>query len=88
MMQMIRCLFFIRAFFDISLCVVHIPSHLNTGADAISRNNLQVFHMQVPEALPAPSVIPAALLDLLAHWQLDWTSPVWSQLFRTCFQQV
>lgn len=88
MMQLIRCLFFIRAFFDISLQVVHIPGHLNIAADAISRNNLQVFHMQVPNAHPAPSFIPAALMDLLAHQQPDWTSPDWSQLFRTCFRQV
>ena len=62
-MQLIRCLFFIRAFFDISLQVVHIPGHLNIAADAISRNNLRVFHMQVPDAHPALSFIPAASLD-------------------------
>ena len=88
MMQLIRCLFLIRAFFGIELRAVHIPGHLNVAADAISRDNIKVFHMQVPEAHPAPSIIPAALMDLLAHQQPDWTSPDWSRLFMTCFRQV
>ena len=88
MMQLIRCLFFIQAFFGIKLQAVHIPGHLNVAADAISRDYIKVFHMQVPEAHPAPSIIPAALMDLLAHHQLDWTSPDRSRLFMTCFRQV
>ena len=88
MMQMIRCLFFILAFFEISMQTVHIPGHLNVGADAISRDNIQVFHMQVPKAHARPSPVPQALRNLLIHQQPDWTSPDWSRLFRTCLQQV
>lgn len=88
MMQLIRCLFFISARFEISLRAIHIPGHLNTGADAISRNNLPLFHSQVPRARPAPTPIPHALMDLLAHQRPDWTSPRWSQLFKTCLLQV
>ena len=88
MMQMIRCLFFILAFFEISMQTVHIPGRLNIGADAISRDNIQVFHMQVPKAHARPSPVPQALRNLLIHQQPDWTSPDWSRLFRTCLQQV
>ena len=49
MMQLIRCLFFILAQFEISLRATHFPGHLNTGADAISRNNLYLFHTRVPQ---------------------------------------
>ena len=88
MMQMIRCLFFILAFFEISMQTVHIPGRLNIGADAISWDNIQVFHMQAPKAHARPSPVPQALSNLLIYQQPDWTSPDWSRLFRTCLQQV
>ena len=61
LMQLIRCLFFIRAAFDISIRAIHIPGCINIAADALSRNNCQVFHLQAPGAHPAPSFIPSAL---------------------------
>ena len=36
-MHLLRCLFFIRAYFEISLWAVHVPGVQNTWADAISR---------------------------------------------------
>ena len=53
---------------------VHIPGRLNVGADAISRDNLQVFHMQVVEAHARSSPVRQALIDFLVHQQPDWTS--------------
>ena len=88
LMQLLRCLFFISSFFGIAVKATHIAGHRNTGADAISRNNLHLFFSQVPAADRTPSPIPTALLGLLVHHQPDWTSPVWSQLFTSCLQQV
>ena len=84
LMQLLRSLFFVITRQEISLRAVHIPGKLNTGADAISRDD----HFQVPSARPSPTPLPPALLDLLVHSQPDWTSPSWLQLFEACFQQA
>ena len=88
LMQLLRSLFFVTAQFEISLRAVHIPGKENTEADAISRDNLILFHFQVPRAWPSPTPLPSALLDLLVHQQPDWTSPLWARLFGTCLRQV
>ena len=88
LMQLLRSLFFVTAHQQIALRAVHIPGAANVGADAISRDNLISFHLQVPEARPSPTPLPAAALDLLVHQQPDWTSPSWPRLFRSCLQRV
>ena len=50
LMQLLRSLFFITAHLETTLRAVHIPGLLNTGTDAISRDNLIIFHSQVPGA--------------------------------------
>ena len=71
LMQLLRSLFFITAHLEITLRAVHIPGLLNTGADAISRDNLIIFHSQVPAARPSPTPLPTPLppaaIDLLIH---------------------
>lgn len=88
LMQLVRSLFFIITRLEIALRAVHIPGVQNTAADAISRDDLLLFHLQVPAAWPSPTPLPGALLELLVHSQPDWTSPSWSQLFETCLRQV
>ena len=88
LMQLLRCLFFVSAHWRVTIRAIHIPGHHNTEADAISRNKLHLFHMQVPGANRTPTAIPTAAIDLLVHQQPDWTSPHWSRLFKTCLQQV
>ena len=88
LMQLLRSLFFITAHLEITLRAVHIPGLLITGADAISRDNLILFHSQVPAARPSPTPLPPAAIDLLIHRRPDWMSPSWSQLFRDCLQRV
>ena len=56
---------------------------MNVGADAISRNNLNLLFSQVPEATRHPTAIPEALVDLVIRQQPDW-----SQLFKACLLQV
>ena len=88
LMQLLRCLFFIKAYFEISLSAIHIKGEDNVGADAISRNNLHVSFAQVPQADPYPTPIPKSALDLLVLQQPDWLSPNWSQLFKNCLWQA
>lgn len=85
-MHLLRCLFFIRAFFQVSVWAVHVPGQQNCMADAISRNNLAYLFSQVPEAANRHTVIPTALLSLLVEQRPDWTSPAWTQLFKNCFR--
>ena len=81
MMQLLRSLFFITAWHSITIRAVHIPGRDNTLADAISRNHMELFFQQAPQASTIPSMVPPALQDLLVSQQPDWTSPSWSQLF-------
>ena len=71
MMQMLNSYYSIV---EVSVLAVHIPGCLNVGADAISRDNLQVFHMQVLKAHARSSPVCQALMGLLVHQQPDWTS--------------
>ena len=87
-MQQLRSLFFITAHFEITLRSIHIPGQQNTGADAISHDNLLLFHRQVPTARPSPTPLPPATIDLLIHQNPEWMSPNWSQLFGVCLRQV
>ena len=87
LMHLLRSLFFITAHLQITLRAVHIPGVANVGADAISRDNLIAFHLQVPTARPSPTPLPAAALDLLVLKQPDWTSPSWPRLFRSSLRQ-
>lgn len=50
MMHLLRCLFFIRARYNISLWVVYLPGKQNILADAICRDHLSTLFSQVPSA--------------------------------------
>ena len=88
MMQLLRSLFFITAWQGVSFRAIHLPGRDITQADAISRNNMDLFFRQVPNAARLPSAIPVSLLDLLIGQRPDWTSPTWSQLFISSSQLV
>ena len=88
LIHMLRCLFFIRAAFGISLWAVHIPGKLNDLADAVSRDNLPYLFSQVPGSFGGQQPVPVALLDLLVGTRPDWTSPRWARLFRSSLQQI
>ena len=78
MMHLIRCLFFLEAWFNFELVAGHLPGRENGLADDLSRNHLS-FLSKVPSAEPAPAPIPPELLlD-----QDGWTSPAWTKLFVT-----
>ena len=62
------------AHFQISIVVRHVAGVENTAADALSRNNPDIFLSCTPQAASKASQVPSPLLDMLLHNQPDWTS--------------
>ena len=62
-MQLIRALYSICTEHNFLIRAVHIPGVLNTIADALSRNMLQVFRRLAPEASHRPEVPVLPTLD-------------------------
>ena len=84
--HLLRCLFFFVARFDFTLVASHIPGKDNVLADALSRDNLQFFLSESPQANRQPTEIPPHLLDILAVEMPDWTSSAWTLWFHTTFK--
>ena len=78
LMQLLWCLFLVKALLSLTLWAVHIKGRVNTIAGAISRNNMVCFYSQAALAYPSPSQIPAATVDLLVLQQPNWISKNWS----------
>ena len=60
----------------------------NIAADALSRNRLPLFRMQVPAAVERPTPIPPPLIEMLVSSKPDWMSQEWRRLFNTSLQKV
>ena len=88
MMHLLRCLFFICAYWGFEVRAEHIPGERNIAADAISRGNMHILFQVCPDVLPQASPIPPALIQLLVMQCPDWTSHNWATLFKSCLQQV
>ena len=86
LMHLLRCFAFYSAYFRFHFTARHVPGVLNTAADALSRNNLQLFSSLVPQA--QESSIPPSLYNLLIGTRPDWGSPAWSQLFSHSLREV
>ena len=88
-MHLLRCLVFVAAKFNFIVSAVHIPGAQNQLADALSRNNALYFLSNYPQALPVPSPIPNALIDLLMGSKPDWTSlrMRWTNLWSIIFSK-
>jgi len=50
LMHLMRCLFFILAHYNVSIIGQHIPGVENRAANALSRNDVDLFFSQVPSA--------------------------------------
>ena len=85
-MHLTRCLAFIAAKFQLSMSAVYLPEK-NTIADAISRNNLSLFHSLYPQAHKRRTKVPVALVDLLMGLRPDWTSNQWTRLWNKNFHR-
>ena len=81
-MQMLRCLFFIPAYFNFTLIAEHVPGVDNPIADALSRNQLDRFFTLVPQAPPLPIPISPTLIEHLV-FSPDWTDPGWISWFSS-----
>ena len=86
--NLLRCLWFFTAYFNISLLCEHIAGVTNELADYISRGNLTSFFNYNPQAYPTPTSVPPSLQQLLALPGPDWTSPAFKQLFKSTINQV
>ena len=71
--------------FNFWFTVSHIAGDSSTLADALSRNNVDIFLSQVPQAHQLSSRILPPLIDLLVY-NITWTSTVWTTLFRATLQ--
>lgn len=82
-MHLMRCSFFFMAEGEYTLKATHVEGKSNVAADALSRNRLPIFFLQVPAAGEHPTPIPQSLIDMLITARPDWTSPEWRRLFST-----
>ncbi len=88
LMHLMRCPFFILAHYNVSIIGQHIPGVENRAADALSRNDVDLFFSQVLSAKREPSVILPELVQLLVFSQCDWTSESWTGLWKSFLQRV
>ncbi len=75
----LRCIFFYAAFYKFHYSATHIPGTDNIAADALSRNNLPLFSLSVPQ-IPQFRV-PPVTLDLVFQGMPDWSSAQWTDMF-------
>ena len=77
-MHLVRCLVFYAASCGFEFIAEHVPRVDNTAADAISRNNIPLFHSLVPQL--SHVIVPNAVLDLLVTRMPNWGSQEWTVL--------
>ena len=82
MMHLIRCLFFLEAWYGFELVAAHLPGRENMLADDFSRNRLSVFLSKAQAPDNTPSTIPPGLPELLLDRE-GWTSHRWTQRFTS-----
>jgi len=86
--HLLRCLAFLTAHHQCEIVARHIPGQHNVLADALSRNNIELFRMLHPQAQPWPAVLPEQLIRLLIIEQPDWTSQRWTELWTATLTLV
>ena len=87
LMHLIRLLVFFAAKHNFWFTASHIPGKENIVADSLSRNNMQMFRSQVPQAAPQGCHLSPSLVELLAQ-NITWTSTTWIKQFRDSLRQV
>ena len=79
--NLLRCLYFYSAHYHFTFTAAHIPGVKNVAADALSRNNLPLFHSLFPQV--PQHTIPHSLVKLFLLQIPDWNSGAWMTLFRS-----
>ena len=64
LMHLVRLLVFYACHYNFWFRAEHLPGKKNTSADALSRNNVSYFLLQVPRVSHCPSKVPPPLLAL------------------------
>lgn len=87
-MHLLKCWAFLKAKFQFSLFSSHIRGVDNALADALSRDNLQHFMCHHPQVQPRLTPLSPNQLDLIIIIRKpDWTSRLWTDLWRATFGQ-
>ncbi len=81
--NLVRCLSFLAATYEFRMSAVHLRGIHNTLADALSRNNLNLFRSLHPQANRDAVPIPTAALDLILLQEPDWTTKDWTRMWTT-----
>ena len=81
-MHLLRCLWFLSAFFEVKLTASHIPGVANTAADMLSRNRATEFLISHPQMSQVPTPVPTPLQKLVFPQRCDWTSPAFLRHFK------
>ena len=79
--HLMRCLFFVCAYFEFTVVARHTAGILNGAADALSRNKVSNFFSQIPFHSTTPTPVPPELCWGLSVNRPDWTSPEWTSWF-------
>ena len=79
-MRLLRCLFFIEAWFDFRVMATYLPGTKNDLADDLSRDRLSSFLSKVQSPDSEPAKLHPGLSALLLEEQ-GWTSPAWRATF-------
>ena len=72
LMHLVCLLIFFAAYHNFWFSASRIAGELNTGADALPRNNLLLFLSKIPRAAQNPAFIPPQLILLLTQ-NITWT---------------
>ncbi len=77
MMHLLRCLHFLCAVHDVRISASHIAGVDNIEADALSRNNRNLFFVSSPKASRHPTPVTPQLWSLVVAERPDWLSGTW-----------
>lgn len=81
---LLQYLFFIRTRYEFLVQTVHMEGVNIVWADAISRNNTDLLHLQAFQVSYQRDTLVEELLALIIDKQPDWTSLQWTHWFRNC----
>ena len=79
--HLLRCLFFLEAYFQFEHQAQHLAGRLNMAANALLRNRAADYFRIFPKAPAAPTPVADSLRELTMDSNLSWTSPHWKTLF-------
>ena len=82
LMHLIRCLFFLEAWYEFEITATHLPGKKNTLADDLSRNRVSHFLSQAHNPESSPTLLRPEWPGVLQE-RPGWTSPRWTEQFAS-----